>query len=98
MIGDRASLSSSALAAALPRRRETKMDQVRRLLAAGKSMAEIADIVGVPRKFAGIMIWRVNNPGYHRNFMRKKRASDPDYYRKELDQQGEYNRTRRIKI
>ena len=73
----------------------SQASKIRKLAAAGKSNAEIAQILRCSAQYVCTQVWRAKHPSYHRNWMREKRVSDPAYYDAELDQTREYNAKKR---
>jgi len=76
---------------------KTKADIIRELSAKGMASGDIAKIVGCRTGYVCVVLWCDRNPGYRADWVRNKRRTDPDYYRRELDQQAEYHRRRRAR-
>lgn len=72
----------------------SKTAEARRLFAAGATSSQVAHLVGITANRACVIRWQMARPGYKAEWMRKKRATDPQYYSRELIQQTQ---SRRIK-
>jgi hypothetical protein len=71
---------------------ETKADAIRRLWTESELQPdELATLVGCSRAYVYSTIWRMDKPGYAANWMRRKRETDPEYRRRELDVQRANN-------
>jgi hypothetical protein len=62
--------------------RATKKDNIEDLLRAGKVPAEIAEILGVERRYAVAVAWRMRNPEREKAIKRavaERLRADPDW-------------------
>lgn len=66
----------------------TKTDRIKGLLNLGWNSREIAEEVGCTVHYVCQVRWYSRRPGYNARWMRRKRAEDPAYYQRELDQQN----------
>ena len=73
----------------------TKSDKIRRLVAAGWGITEIANELGFEYNYVCTVRNRDLRPGSNATWMSEKRATDPKYYRRELKQQRTRKRQRR---
>lgn len=76
---------------------KTKADIIRELSAKGMASGAIAKIAGCKTRYVCVVRWCDRHPGYKTAWVRNKRRTDPDYYRRELKQQAEYTRRRRAR-
>ncbi len=77
---------------------KTKADIIRELSAKGMASGAIAEIVGgTTTGYVCRVLWFDRHPGYKAAWMRNKRRTDPDYYRRELERKAEYTRRRRAR-
>jgi hypothetical protein len=64
----------------------TKADTIRLWRSRGFTAWETARETGYDYHYVYSVIWRADNPAYHREWMARKRL-DPVYHRRELDAQ-----------
>src|SRR5262245_14463969 len=77
--------------------RTTKKENIEDLLRAGKAPAEIAKILGVKRRYAVAVAWRVRNPERERAIkraVRERLRADPEW----LDKERERRRMKHKKL
>src|SRR5215467_4610444 len=68
--------------------RTTKKDNIEDLLLAGKAPAEIAEILGVNRRYAVAVAWRMRNPEREKAIKRaiaQRLRADPEWLDKERE-------------
>src|SRR5215475_7608944 len=78
--------------------RTTKKDNIEDLLLAGKASAEIAKILGVTRRYAVAVAWRMRNPERERAIKRavaERLRADPDWLDKERERRRRRHKARR---
>src|SRR5262245_15630645 len=77
--------------------RTTKKDNIEDLLRAGKAPAEIAKILGVNRRYAVAVAWRMRNPEREsaiKRAVRERLRADPEW----LDKERERRRMKHKKL
>ena len=77
--------------------RTTKKDNIEDLLLAGRTPAEIAKILGVKRRYAVAVAWRMRNPERERAIkraVRERLRADPEW----LDKERERRRIKHKKL
>lgn len=62
---------------------------------AGFGQKQIAAELGCSNNYVRLVRWRRSHPERNREWMREKRATDPDFRQREAAQQAQYRRTRR---
>jgi hypothetical protein len=68
--------------------RITKKAKIEALLQAGKAPREIAEILGLNRRYAVDIAWRMRNPEHAKAIKRaggQRRRADPEWHRKERE-------------
>jgi len=78
--------------------RTTKKDNIEDLLLAGKTPAEIAMILGVDRRYAVAVAWRMRNPERERAIKRavaERLRADPAWLNKQRERRRKRHKERR---